>query len=59
MLATLLIPLLAAAPPPGEHFIVFSEFQVWAGAAGPHVFEELNRLYLQRGRSHVLNLYPR
>jgi hypothetical protein len=59
MLATLLIPLLLAAPGPDERFIVLSEFQVWADAAGPHVFEELNRLYLERGRSHVFNLYPR
>ena len=42
-----------------EKFIVLSEFQVWADAAGPEVFEELNRLYLARGRCHSFDLYPR
>ena len=39
--------------------IVLSEFQVWADAAGPEVFEELNRIYLERGRCHSFDLYPR
>lgn len=39
--------------------IVLSEFQVWADAASPEVFEKLNERYLARGRSHVFELYPR
>lgn len=57
----LLSACLAAAPPasqPAEKFIVLSEFQVWADAAGPEVFKELNKLYIEKGRSHVFNLYP-
>jgi len=42
-----------------EKFIVLSEFQVWADAAGPEVFEALNRRYLARGHSHIFQLYPR
>ena len=41
-----------------DKFIVLSEFQVWADAASPEVFKELNKLYLTKGRSHVFNLYP-
>ena len=59
MSCILLIPLLLFAPVTDDKFIVLSEFQVWADAAGPHVFEELNQLYLRRGRSHVFDLYPR
>ena len=42
-----------------DRFIVLSEFQVWADAAGPETFEELNKLYLARGRCHSFDLYPR
>jgi hypothetical protein len=42
-----------------RQLIVLSEFQVWADAAGPEVFEELNRIYLERGRCHSFDLYPR
>ncbi len=53
-----LLSLLLSPVAPQEKFIVLSEFQVWADAAGPHVFRELNQLYLKKGRSHVFNLYP-
>lgn len=49
----------AAAEGPAEKFIVLSEFQVWADASGPEVFRELNKQYLETGRSHVFKLYPR
>jgi len=39
--------------------VVLSEFQVWADAAGPEVFKQLNKLYLTRGRCHSFDLYPR
>lgn len=42
-----------------DRFIVLSEFQVWADAAGPETFKELSRLYNERGSSHVFSLYPR
>lgn len=54
----LLTALLPAAEAP-EAFIVLSEFQVWADAAGPEVFRALNARYLARGKSHVFDLYPR
>jgi hypothetical protein len=59
MISTLIFSLSLCAGGPPDRFIVLSEFQVWADAAGSQVFEELNRLYLARGRSHVFNLYPR
>jgi hypothetical protein len=46
----------SAAP---DRFIVLSEFQVWADAASPEVFKELSRLYNEKGRSHIFDLYPR
>ena len=52
-----LAAVLAVSAPP-QKFIVLSEFQVWADAAGPEVFEELNRQYIEDGRSHVFNIYP-
>jgi hypothetical protein len=45
----------AAAVP--EKFVVLSEFQVWADAATPEVYRELNRLYLKDGRCHCFMLY--
>ena len=36
-----------AAP---DKFVVLSEFQVWADAASPEVFKELNKLYLEKVR---------
>jgi hypothetical protein len=42
-----------------DRFIVLSEFQVWADAASPEVFKELSRLYHEKGRSHLFDLYPR
>lgn len=42
-----------------ERFVVLSEFQVWADAAGPEVSRELSRLYNAKGRSHIFDLYPR
>jgi len=55
----------AAGPPEAaessggpERFILLSEFEVWADAAGPEVFRKLNELYLVHGRSHVFSLYP-
>jgi hypothetical protein len=49
----------AAGPGARQDPIVLSEFQVWADAAGPEVFEELNKIYLARGRCHSFDLYPR
>jgi hypothetical protein len=64
MLDIVLLPLLLAAagpaePAPGEEFIVLCEFQVWADAATPEVYRELNKRYLARGKCHSFNLYPR
>jgi len=42
-----------------EKFVVLSEFQVWADAAGPEVYREFNKLYLTQGRCHSFMLYPR
>ncbi|HOW71181.1 MAG TPA: hypothetical protein PKY77_11315 [Phycisphaerae bacterium] len=57
LLSVLLNTAMVGSDPP-DRFIVFSEFQVWADAASPQVFKELNKLYLEKGRSHVFNLYP-
>lgn len=38
--------------------IVLSEFQVWADAASPEVYEKFTDLYLTRGRCHSFMLYP-
>lgn len=54
-----LISLLLLGAVPQDEFIVLSEFQVWADAAGPHVFEELNKRYIEKGHSHIFQLYPR
>lgn len=51
--------MLAMAEKQPDKFIVLSEFQVWADAAGPETFEELNKLYLARGTCHSFHLYPR
>lgn len=59
MFCHLLVATLLSAGAAPQKFIVLSEFQVWADAAGPQVFEELNRQYIENGRSHVFNLYPR
>ncbi len=59
MLISLVLSLTLCSGEPPDRFIVLSEFQVWADAAGPEVFRKLNKLYLERGRSHVFNLYPR
>jgi hypothetical protein len=66
VLRLLLLPLLwiaapaapAETPAQPEKFIVLSEFQVWADAAGPQTYDALNKLYLERGRCHAFNLYP-
>lgn len=53
--------LLALIVLPGQQMtekIVLSEFQVWADARGPEVFEALNRQFLDVGRSHLFGLYP-
>ncbi len=49
----------AASATPADRFIVLSEFQVWADAASPKVFDELSQLYNEKGRSHIFDLYPR
>jgi len=51
--------LLAMTEKQPDRFIVLSEFQVWADAAGPETFEELNKLYLARGTCHSFHLCPR
>jgi hypothetical protein len=62
LLLSLFLSLFLAAPgaggEPADKFVVLSEFQVWADAASPEVFKQLNKLYLEKGRSHVFNLYP-
>ena len=45
----------ATAEHPG---IVVSEFQVWADAATPEVYEKFTDLYLTKGRCHSFMLYP-
>jgi len=59
MLGAFLLSLAVAQAEPTDRFVVLSEFQVWADASGPEVFEELSKLYIARGHSHVFNLYPR
>lgn len=58
MCVPLLMLTLAMPVETPDRFIVLSEFQVWADARGPEVFQELNKLYLKTGRSHVFQLYP-
>jgi len=51
-------PAAASTPSRPARFIVLSEFQVWADAAGPEVFRKLNEQYITSGSSHVFRLYP-
>lgn len=59
MLHTMILSAVLSVSASSDKFIVLSEFQVWADPAGPEVFKELNRLYIETGRSHVFSLYPR
>ncbi|MBN1588931.1 MAG: hypothetical protein JW888_05400 [Pirellulales bacterium] len=62
LLLSVLLSIAASAvgqtPAKPEKFVVLSEFQVWADAATPKVYEKFNKLYLTRGRCHSFMLYP-
>jgi hypothetical protein len=58
LLVMLPSPATGTAPSDSDRFVVLSEFQVWADAAGPETYDALNKLYLERGRCHAFNLYP-
>ncbi|NLE38487.1 MAG: hypothetical protein GX621_10730 [Pirellulaceae bacterium] len=60
----LLLPLILVSADPSatagtEPFIVLSEFQIWADAAGPETYRALNDIYLEKGQCHSFNLYRR